>query len=96
MLTPFFAVLYEPEPTSGVADSLDHPRATVGFRSTVASGSLRFMATDKRERQRANRAEKQAAEAKVQRRHHYFALAKKYGGYALLIVIALVLITFLT
>ena len=54
------------------------------------------MATDKRERQRANRAEKQAAEAKVQRRHHYFALVKKYGGYALLIIIALVLITFLT
>ena len=51
------------------------------------------MATDKRERQRANRAEKQAAEAKVQRRQHYFVLAKKYGGYALLIIIALVLIT---
>jgi len=54
------------------------------------------MATDKRERQRANRAEKQAAEAKVQRRKHYFALAKKYGGYALLIIIALVLITILS
>ena len=51
------------------------------------------MATDKRERQRANRAEKQAAEAKVQRRQHYFALAKKYGGYALLIVIGLMLVT---
>jgi hypothetical protein len=54
------------------------------------------MATDKRERQRANRAEKRAAEAKIQRRSHYFALAKKYGGYALLIVIALVLITILS
>ena len=54
------------------------------------------MATDKRDRQRANRAEKQAAEAKVQRRQHYFALAKKYGGYALLIIIALVLVTILS
>ena len=54
------------------------------------------MATDKRERQRANRAEKKAAEAKVQRRQNYFGLAKKYGGYALLIVIALVLITVLS
>ena len=54
------------------------------------------MATDKRERQRANRAEKQAAEAKVQRRKHYFALAKKYGGYALLIVVGLVLISILS
>jgi hypothetical protein len=54
------------------------------------------MATDKRERQRANRAEKRAAEAKIQRRKRYFALAKKYGGYALLIVIALILITILS
>ena len=54
------------------------------------------MATDKRERQRANRAEKRAAEAKIQRRKHYCALAKKYGGYALLIVIALILITILS
>ncbi len=54
------------------------------------------MATDKRERQRANRAEKQAAEAKKQRRASTFALIKKYGGYALLVVIALILFTFLT
>jgi hypothetical protein len=54
------------------------------------------MATDKRERQRANRAEKQAAEAKKQRRASTFALIKKYGGYALLVVIALVLFTLLT
>ena len=54
------------------------------------------MATDKRDRQRANRAEKQKAEAKVQRRKHYFALAKKYGLYALLIVVALLVITFVT
>jgi hypothetical protein len=54
------------------------------------------MATDKRERQRANRAEKQAAQAKIQRRKQFFALAKKYGGYALLIVIALILITLIS
>ena len=75
---------------------MDHHRPSARFLSTVVSGSLPFMATDKRERQRANRAEKQAAEAKVQRRQHYFALAKKYGGYALLIIIALVLITILS
>lgn len=96
MLTPIFAVSYEVEPTSGVANPRDHRRHRSEFCSTVASGSLSSMATDKRERQRANRAEKQAAEAKVQRRKHYFALAKKYGGYALLIIIALVLITFLS
>ena len=96
MSTPFFAVLYESEPTDWYTDSRDHPWRTTGFRSTFASSSLPPMATDKRERQRANRAEKQAAEAKVQRRKHYFALAKKYGGYALLIVVALVLISILS
>ncbi len=54
------------------------------------------MATDKRDRQRANRAEKQAAEAKVKRRQHIFSLVKKYAGYAALIVIALLIITYLT
>jgi hypothetical protein len=88
--------LYQAEPTFDDSDPFDHPRITVGFRSTVPSGSLPPMATDKRERQRANRAEKKAAEAKVQRRQNYFGLAKKYGGYALLIVIALVLITVLS
>ena len=37
-----------------------------GFPFPLSSGSLPSMATDKRERQRANRAEKQAAEAKKQ------------------------------
>ena len=96
MFSPFFAVPYESEPTDWFTDSRDHLWLTTGFRSTSASGSLPSMATDKRERQRANRAEKQAAEAKVQRRKHYFALAKKYGGYVLLIVIALVLISILS
>ncbi len=54
------------------------------------------MATDKRDRQRANRAEKQAAEAKIARRKHIFALVKKYAVYALLIVLALLAITYLT
>lgn len=54
------------------------------------------MATEKRDRQRANRAEKQAAEAKIERRQHIFALVKKYAGYAVFIVITLVVITFLT
>ena len=53
------------------------------------------MATDKRDRQRANRAEKQAAEAKVARRQHILALVKKYAGYAALIVVALLIITYL-
>lgn len=54
------------------------------------------MATDKRDRQRANRAEKQAAEAKTKRRQHILALVKKYAGYAVFIVIALLIITYLT
>jgi hypothetical protein len=54
------------------------------------------MATDKRERQRANRAEKQAAEAKVKRRKQMLAMVKKYGGWALAIAAALVIISFLT
>lgn len=54
------------------------------------------MATDKRDRQRANRAEKQAAEAKVARRQNIFALVKKYAKYAALVVVALLIITFLT
>ncbi len=54
------------------------------------------MATEKRDRQRANRAEKQAAEAKIKRRRHIFSLVKKYVGYAVFIVIALVVITYLT
>ena len=54
------------------------------------------MATDKRDRQRANRAEKQAAEAKVAKRQHIFALVKKYAGYAALIIVVLLIITYVT
>ncbi|MEN8114225.1 MAG: hypothetical protein ABFS21_07540 [Actinomycetota bacterium] len=54
------------------------------------------MATDKRERQRANRAERQAAEAKVQRRQRIIDKTKKYAGYALAIAAALIIISYLT
>ncbi len=53
------------------------------------------MATDKRERQRALRAEKKAAEAKAKRRHDTLAIVKRYAMYAVLIVIALLVITFI-
>ncbi len=66
------------------------------FRSLLQSCSLPQMATDKRDRQRANRAEKQAAEAKAARRQNIFALVKKYARYAAFIVVALLIITFLT
>jgi len=53
------------------------------------------MATDKRERQRALRAEKKAAEAKAKRRRDIMAIVKRYAGYAAIIVIALLVITFI-
>lgn len=48
------------------------------------------MATDKRERQRANREEKKAAEAKKAKRQHWFGIVKKYFLYAVLFVAAIV------
>lgn len=53
------------------------------------------MATDKRDRQRANRAQKQAHEAKHLRRVQAFALIKRYGLYLLLIVAAVLLLSLL-
>lgn len=53
------------------------------------------MATDKRDRQRANRDEKKAAEAKVKRRQDAFALIKKWTIYGVLLVSALLAVTFL-
>ena len=44
------------------------------------------MATEKRDRQRANRAERQARDAKAKRRHDAFNLAKRWAWYALIIV----------
>jgi len=46
------------------------------------------MATDKRDRQRANRDEKKAAEAKVKRRKDALALIKKWAIYGVLIASA--------
>ncbi len=51
------------------------------------------MATDKRERQRALRAEKKAAEAKAKKRRDMLAIVKRYAVYAVIIVIALLVIT---
>lgn len=53
------------------------------------------MATDKRERQRANREEKKAAEAKTKRRKEAFAVVKKWTIYGVLLVVALLVVTFL-
>jgi hypothetical protein len=53
------------------------------------------MATEKRERQRANRAEKQAAESKAKRRRDTWGIVKRYAIYAVVIVVALLVIAFL-
>lgn len=55
---------------------------------------MAVMATDKRERQRANREEKKAAEAKVKRRRDAFALIKKWAIYGLLLVAVVLIISF--
>lgn len=49
------------------------------------------MATDKRDRQRANRAEKQQNEAKVARRRKTFKLARRIAIYGILAAAVLVL-----
>jgi hypothetical protein len=54
------------------------------------------MASEKRDRQRANRAEKQAAESKAKRRSDRFDIVKRYAVYAILIVVALLVIAFLS
>lgn len=53
------------------------------------------MGTDKRERQRANREEKKAAEAKARRRREMFATVKKWTIYGVVGVGSLLAITFL-
>ena len=60
-------------------------------RIAPSPGTLAAMATDKRERQRANRETKKAAEAKKKRRSDAFALAKKWALYGLLIVVVFVI-----
>lgn len=53
------------------------------------------MATDKRERQRANREEKKAAEAKQKRRQDAWALIKKWAIYGVVIVVVFVALSLL-
>ena len=49
------------------------------------------MATDKRERQRANREAKRAAEAKAKRRRDTFARIKRWALIGLLIIVLFVI-----
>jgi hypothetical protein len=53
------------------------------------------MATDKRARQRANREQKKAVEARKKRRKDAFALIKKWAIYGLVLVAAFIIISFL-
>lgn len=50
------------------------------------------MATDKRDRQRANRDAKKAQQAKVDKRKQIFARVKKYAFYALIFVASIVIL----
>ena len=52
------------------------------------------MATDKRDRQRANREAKQAQQEKAAKRARLFGQIKKYGGYALLFAASLIAFRF--
>jgi hypothetical protein len=54
------------------------------------------MATDKRDRQRANREAKKAEEAKAAKRKHVIGQIKRYGGYAVLFIGALLALRFFT
>jgi t-SNARE complex subunit (syntaxin) len=47
------------------------------------------MATDKRERQRANRGEKKAEEAKAAKRRSRIDMAKRWALYAVIFIIAI-------
>ena len=54
------------------------------------------MATEKRDRQRANREEKRAAEEKAAKRQQRFDLAKRWAFYAVIFVIAILVLLWLT
>ncbi len=54
------------------------------------------MATDKRERQRANREAKRAQEAKAAKRKHLIDQVKRYGAYAALFIGSLLALRFFT
>ena len=61
---------------------------------SAAAYSARVMATDKRARQRANRAEKQAIEAKAARRAKAMRLARRIVVWGLIILALLVAANF--
>jgi hypothetical protein len=52
------------------------------------------MATDKRDRQRANREEKRAAEEKAAKRRRIFDLIKRYAIYTAIFVVAIFALRF--
>lgn len=54
------------------------------------------MATEKRDRQRANREEKRAAEEKAAKRKHRLDLARRWAFYAVIFVIAILVLLWLT
>ncbi|MGI9584329.1 MAG: hypothetical protein ACR2N7_01925 [Acidimicrobiia bacterium] len=54
------------------------------------------MATDKRDRQRANREEKRAAEEKAAKRRRIIDIVKRYAIYAVVFAAAIVALGFFT
>jgi hypothetical protein len=54
------------------------------------------MATDKRDRQRANRELKRAEEQKAEARHHRFAIVKRYATYAVIFGAAIIALKLLS
>ncbi|MGI9528848.1 MAG: hypothetical protein ACR2NG_03990 [Acidimicrobiia bacterium] len=54
------------------------------------------MATDKRDRQRANREEKKAAEAKAAARKARLDIVKKYAIYTAIFAVAILLLLYFT
>lgn len=59
-------------------------------------GNLADMATDKRDRQRANREEKKAAEAKAAARSARWDIVKKYAIYTAIFAVAILLLLYFT
>ena len=54
------------------------------------------MASEKRERQRANREEKRAKETKADTRKQRMAIVKRYAGYALVFGVAIIALKLIT
>ena len=73
------------------------PRSNRSSSSRCPSrGNLADMATDKRDRQRANREEKKAAEAKAAARKARFDIVKRYAIYTAIFAVAILLLFFFT